>query len=54
MFFTRRGLCYRFQDPADDPCLISAAWALAAHEPRCAALTAHTYTGPWESVAQCL
>lgn len=26
-------------------CLISTAWALAAHEP----LTAHTYTGPWDS-----
>lgn len=27
-------------------------WALAAHEPRCAVLTAHTYTGPWDSGLQ--
>lgn len=52
---THQGLGYRFRDLADDPRVISTAWALAAHEPWCAVhylFTAHSYTRPWDSGLQ--
>lgn len=44
-----------FPDLADDHRLISAAWAVAAHEPWCAVhylFTANSYSGPWDSGLQ--
>lgn len=41
-----------FPDLADDHRLISAAWAVAAHEPWCAVhylFTDNSYSGPWDS-----
>lgn len=41
---THWGPGYRFPDLTDDPCLISTAWALAAHEPWCAVQSRYVHS----------